>query len=66
MNLQSTVSTGDVIEFDLDNERVSALVLLASADQIIIDLCDDEHVFVSRVDELVNLKVFAASIALAA
>jgi hypothetical protein len=66
MNLNPILATGDVIEFDLAGDRVTALVLLVSDDQVIVDLCDDEHVFVTRVEDLANLQVFAEFIALAA
>jgi uncharacterized protein YkvS len=60
------LKTSDVIEFDLDGERVTGLVLLVSGESVIVDLCDDEHVFVTRVDELEHLSVFGADFAIAA
>jgi hypothetical protein len=58
--------TGDVIEFDRQGERVTGLVLLASDGQAIVDLLDDETVFVSRFEELVNVTVFGEFLSIAA
>jgi hypothetical protein len=55
---RSTLATGDVIEFDRNGDRVTGLVLLASGEHVIIDLVDEDTVFVSRLDELDNPVVF--------
>jgi hypothetical protein len=55
---RSTLATGDVIEFDRNGDRVTGLVLLASGEHVIIDLVDEDTVFVSRLDELDNPAVF--------
>jgi hypothetical protein len=55
---RSTLATGDVIEFDRNGVRVTGLVLLASGEHVIIDLVDEDTVFVSRLDELDNPAVF--------
>jgi hypothetical protein len=52
------LATGDVIEFDRNGDRVTGLVLLASGEHVIIDLVDEDTVFVSRLDELDNPVVF--------
>jgi hypothetical protein len=54
----SILATGDVIEFDRNGDRVTGLVLLASGEHVIIDLVDEDTVFVSRLDELDNPVVF--------
>jgi hypothetical protein len=62
----SSLATGDVIEFDRNGSRVTGLVLLASGEHAIIDLVDEETVFVSRLDELENPTVFGEFLQLAA
>jgi hypothetical protein len=58
--------TGDVIEFDRQGERVTGLVLLASDGHAIVDLLDDQTVFVSRLEELENVSVFGEFLSIAA
>jgi uncharacterized protein YkvS len=66
ITLTTRPKTSDVIEFDLHGERVTGLVLLASDNDVIVDLCDDQHVFVTSIEELKNLSVFGDDFALAA
>jgi hypothetical protein len=66
MSTASTLATGDVIEFDRNGERVTGLVLLASSGHAIVDLLDEQTVFVSRLDELDNVQVFGEHLAAAA
>ena len=47
--------TGDVIEIDIDGEAVSAIVLLASGDAVILDACDGNTPFVVRLSDLRHL-----------
>lgn len=58
MNTTTPISTGDVIEFVEDGEQVSALVLLAADDNLILDRCDGSTPTVVRTDELVGLRRF--------
>jgi len=57
------VATGDVIEFDLLGEAVSALVLLATPEALILDACDGSMPFVLHVDELGSFRVFDGTFA---
>lgn len=52
------IESGDVIEMDCDGERISALVLLATEDAIILDACDDTTPFVIRRCDLIDYRVF--------
>ena len=61
--LQRTLETGDVIEIDAGENAISALVLLAAEDFVIIDRCDDTTPVVLRRDELVNYRRFEAEAA---
>jgi hypothetical protein len=47
--------TGDVIEIDVDGAAVSAIVLLASGDAVILDACDGSTPFVVRLSDLRDL-----------
>ena len=62
----SRPKTTDVIEFNLHGERVTGLVLLVSGDDVIVDLCDDQTVFVSRIEDLEHLSVFGDDFEIAA
>lgn len=48
----SPLVTGDVIELDLHDETISALVLLATDQALILDACDGSTPFVVKRDEL--------------
>lgn len=50
--------TGDVIEVEVDGEAVSAMVLLASGDAVILDGCDGSTPFVMRLSDLGPVRVF--------
>ncbi|MGB8859675.1 MAG: hypothetical protein WCC60_10485 [Ilumatobacteraceae bacterium] len=50
--------TGDVIEIELEGESISALVLLASGDAVILDGCDGSTPFVMRLTDLGDVRVF--------
>jgi len=52
------IETGDVIELDRDGELISALVLLATEDALILDACDDTTPFVLRRIDLVEYRLF--------
>lgn len=56
--MERTLATGDVVEIDAGDDAVSALVLLASDDFVILDRCDDSTPFVVRYDELAGARVF--------
>jgi hypothetical protein len=57
-----TIETGDVVEFELDGALVSALVLLAASDTVILDLCDGSTPTVARLDEIVGLRRFSPDV----
>jgi hypothetical protein len=61
--LERTLETGDVIEIDAGDDSISALVLLAADDFVIIDRCDDSTPVVLRRDELSNYRRFEAEAA---
>lgn len=50
--------TGDVIEVEVNGEAVSAIVLLASGDAVILDGCDGSTPFVMRLSDLGSVRVF--------
>ena len=50
--------TGDVIEVEVNGEAVSAMVLLASGDAVILDGCDGSTPFVMRLSDLGAVRVF--------
>jgi hypothetical protein len=50
--------TGDVIEVDIDGTIETALVLLASDDMVILDLCDGEVPLVFELKDLQAVRVF--------
>ncbi len=55
---QDTIETGDVIELEHDGEWISALVLLASENAIILDACDASTPFVVRRVDLNEFRRF--------
>ena len=57
--LADRIQTGSVLEIKYDDEWVSALVLLATPEAMILDLCDGSTPFVIRPDELHEFRVFA-------
>ena len=54
------IEAGDVLEVLVDDEWMTALVLLANDDAVILDLCDDSTPVVLRTDELGDYRVFEA------
>lgn len=56
--LSDRIETGDVLEINRDGELISALVLLATEDAIILDACDDTTPFVIRRSDLLHYKLF--------
>jgi hypothetical protein len=56
--MDRTVVTGDVLEIAVGDDAITALVLLAADDFVILDRCDDTTPFVLRRDELVDFKAF--------
>jgi hypothetical protein len=51
------LTAGDVIEFDLDGEGLTALVLLAG-DALVLDLLDGSMPIVARIEELGEYRRF--------
>lgn len=56
--MNDTIETGDVIEIVRGDDVVSALVLLAADQAIILDACDGSTPFVLKRDELVQYRKF--------
>jgi hypothetical protein len=56
--LEETIETGDVIEMKRDGDVITALVLLATEDALILDACDDTTPFVVRREDLVEYRLF--------
>ena len=56
--LDDTLDTGDVIEVRIGDVVVSALVLLAAPEALILDACDGSTPFVLARDELVEYRKF--------
>ncbi len=52
------IQTGDVVEFDHDGEFVTAMVLLAADDNVILDLCDGTIPLVFQTHELTDIRRF--------
>jgi hypothetical protein len=58
--LGDKVETGNVLEIKSGEDWVSALVLLANEDFVILDLCDGSIPFVVRAEELGEYRLFQA------
>lgn len=56
--LNERIETGDVIEITVGDDVISALVLLATDEAVILDACDDSTPFVVKRDELVEYRKF--------
>lgn len=56
--LNEQIETGDVIEITLGDNVISALVLLAADQAVILDACDGSTPFVLKRDELVEYRKF--------
>lgn len=59
--LNELIETGDVIELTIGDDVVSALVLLAADEAVILDACDGSTPFVVNRDELVEYRKFVPS-----
>jgi hypothetical protein len=55
---KTRLRTGNVIEMDIDGEAVSAIVLLATGDAVILDICDGSTPVVVRLIDLGPVRVF--------
>ncbi len=60
--LNEKIETGDVIEITIGDDVVSALVLLAADEAVILDACDGSTPFVVKRDELIEYRKFNPSI----
>jgi hypothetical protein len=56
--LNEQIETGDVIEINHSGDVISALVLLAADEAVILDACDGSTPFVVKRDELVEYRKF--------
>jgi hypothetical protein len=56
--LNERIETGDVLELMHNGELVSALVLLASEDALILDACDGSTPFVMAAEDLSDYRLF--------
>ncbi|MCB0999637.1 MAG: hypothetical protein KDB40_10100 [Acidimicrobiales bacterium] len=52
------VTTGDVVEIDVQGEAMTALVLLATPEAVILDPCDGTMPLVFRPEDLADVRVF--------
>ena len=52
------VQTGDVVEIDVDGDAVTARVLLATPEAVILDPCDGSMPMVFRPEHLTNVRIF--------
>jgi hypothetical protein len=52
------INTGDVLELVHAGETISALVLLASDDAVILDACDGSTPFVVQREDLTTYRLF--------
>jgi len=59
--LNDTIDAGDVIEITRNGDVISALVLLAADEAVILDACDGSTPFVVKRDELVEYRKFVPS-----
>lgn len=60
--LNEQIDTGDVIEIKHDDDVITALVLLAADEALILDACDGSTPFVVKRDELVEYRKFDPAI----
>ena len=60
--LNELIETGDVLEITLGDDVVTALVLLATDEAVILDACDGSTPFVVKRDELVEYRKFVPTI----
>jgi len=57
------IETGDVVEIDLDDESVTALVLLSTDEAVILDPLDGRMPVVMYPEALAGARVFDGSVA---
>jgi hypothetical protein len=60
--LNELIETGDVLELVRGDDVVTAMVLLAADEAIILDTCDGSMPFVVKRDELVEYRKFDPTI----
>lgn len=56
--LGDKLEAGNVLEISIDGEWVSALVLLANDEAVILDLCDGSTPVVLQSEELTDYRLF--------
>ena len=56
--MSNRIESGVVIELDHDGVWISAIVLLANEEAIILDACDDSTPFLIRPIDLVRYRLF--------
>ena len=59
--LNERIDTGDVLEITRGDDVITALVLLAADEAVILDTCDGSTPFVLKRDELVEYRKFIPS-----
>jgi hypothetical protein len=59
--LNEHLDTGDVIELMRGDDVITALVLLAADEAVILDACDGSTPFVLKRDELIEYRKFVPS-----
>ncbi len=52
------VITGDVIEVDVEGEAITAMVLLATPEAVILDACDGSMPLVFLPEQLTRVRIF--------
>jgi len=60
--LNEQINTGDVLEITVGDDVISALVLLAADEALILDACDGSTPFVVKREELVEYRKFLPTI----
>ena len=60
--LNEQIDTGDVIEMTRGDDVITALVLLAADQAVILDACDGSTPFVVKRDELIEYRKFIPSV----
>ena len=59
--LNELIESGDVIEITRGDDVITALVLLAADEALILDACDGSTPFVVKRDELIEYRKFIPS-----
>lgn len=59
--LNEQIETGDVLEISRGDDVITALVLLAADEAVILDACDGSTPFVVKRDELIEYRKFIPS-----